>query len=52
MIACSIPDGDDLVDLLLSRGADVNAKSKHSLAKQNNEENNNERKENIASLTL
>ena len=28
MIASSLKEGDDLVDLLLSKGADVNAKSK------------------------
>jgi 26S proteasome non-ATPase regulatory subunit 10 len=27
MIACSVEDGDEMVDLLLSRGADVNLKS-------------------------
>lgn len=27
MIACSIKDGDELIDLLLARGADVNLKS-------------------------
>ena len=28
MIAASLKDGDEIVDLLLARGADVNAKSK------------------------
>lgn len=27
MIACSIKDGDEIIDLLLARGADVNLKS-------------------------
>ena len=27
MMAASLKDGDDIVDLLLARGADVNAKS-------------------------
>lgn len=31
MIAASIREGDDLVDTLLSKEADVNAKSKFSL---------------------
>lgn len=31
MIASSLPEGDELVDLLLSKGADVNAKSRISV---------------------
>jgi len=30
MIASSLPEGDELVDLLLSKGADINAKSRIS----------------------
>lgn len=29
MIASSLPEGDELVDLLLNKEADVNAKSRH-----------------------
>jgi len=31
MIASSLPEGDELVDLLLRKGADVNAKSRISV---------------------
>lgn len=31
MIAASLREGDDLVDMLLSKEADVNAKSRYSL---------------------
>ena len=31
MIAVSLPEGNDVVDLLLGKGADVNVKSKHEL---------------------
>lgn len=34
MIAASLREGDDLVDALLSKEADVNAKSRYSLWKQ------------------
>lgn len=34
MFAVSIQDGDDLVDLLLSKGADINTTSKHHLVYQ------------------
>lgn len=30
MMACNIADGDQIVDLLLSKEADVNAKSKYN----------------------
>ena len=33
MMAASLKDGDEIVDLLLARGADVNAKSGFSVKK-------------------